>query len=70
MNLKYYKDEDILVIKTSDKPYDHAEMVNNVVVHFTEKGEPVRIEILNATQFFEAQSKILPQEVKTKIFNS
>lgn len=68
MNLKYYEDDDILVIKTSTEPYDYAEMAENIVVHYTKSGKPVRIEILEASKFFDAERKVLPKEVKEEFF--
>ncbi len=69
MNLKYYPEDDILVIKTASEPYDHAEMVDNVVVHFTKNERPARIEILNASRFFSQQGEILPAAVKARYFS-
>ncbi len=68
MKLKYYKEDDILVIKTSTEPFDYAEMANNIVVHYTKTGKPVRIEILEASKFFDKESKALPKEVKEEFF--
>lgn len=68
MKIKYYKEDDILVFKLSDKPYDHAEMQGNFIVHFTKNEQPVRIEILNAHSFLEEQAKALPRDVKNKYF--
>lgn len=68
MKLKYYKEDDILVIKTSAEPFNYAEMANNIVVHYTKTGKPVRIEILEATKFFDKESKALPKEVREEFF--
>lgn len=68
MKLKYYEEDDILVIKTSAEPFDYAEMANNIVVHYTKTGKPVRIEILEATKFFDKEGKALPKEVKEEFF--
>lgn len=68
MKIKYYKEDDILVIKFSDKPYDYAEMENDFVVHFSKDRKPVRLETLNASRFLKEQSKALPKEIKKTVF--
>lgn len=68
MKVKYYHEDDILVIELSKKLYDHAEMEGNFVVHFTKDEQPVRIEILDASRFLKEESKALPQEIKKAIF--
>ena len=68
MKLKYYDKDDILVIKTSDEEYDYAEMADNVVVHYTKSGKPTRIEILEASKFFDKESKTLPKRIKEEFF--
>lgn len=68
MRIKYYREDDILVIKLSNEPFDYTEMENNFVVHFTKKDKPVRIEILDASKFFKKASEALPREIKEKYF--
>ena len=68
MKVKYYKEDNILVITLGNKPYDHAEMEGDFVVHFTKDGEPVRIEILDAAKFLSLEAKALPREVKKSVF--
>ena len=68
MKVKYYKKDDILVLKLSDKPIDYAEESNWVIVHFDKNEEPVRIEILDASRFLKEEGKVLPQEIKNKYF--
>lgn len=70
MNLKYYDKDGILVIKTANEPYDHAEMASNIVVHYTKSGKPVRIEILEASKFFAKEDKVIPKEIKQKFFSN
>ena len=66
--IKYYKDGDVLVITLSDKLFDYAEMEGDFVVHYTEEGKPVRVEILNASQFLKEQSKALPKDIRKSVF--
>lgn len=68
MKVKYYCEDDILVIKLSDKPYDHAVMEGNFVVHFTKDEHPVRIEILDVSKYLKAESKALPSDIKKSFF--
>ncbi len=49
--IRYSKDVDVLLIELSDKPIDYAEEENQVIVHFSKKGEPVLIEIMDAKEF-------------------
>jgi len=49
--IKYSKDVDALLIELSNKPIDHAEEEGQVIVHFSKKGEPVLLEILDAREF-------------------
>lgn len=66
MKLEYYKEDDILVITLSDKFYDHAEMKNNFVVHYTKKKEPVRIEVLDASKVLK-NKLVSPKKSTEKI---
>lgn len=68
MKIKYYKEDNILVITLSSKPFDYAEMEGDFVVHYTKDGKPVRIEILDASKFLQEQSKALPKEIKKIVF--
>ena len=70
MKIKYYHEDDILVLKLNNKPYDHAEMEGNFVVHFTKDKRPVRIEVLEASRFFKEEAKALPEKVKEKYFTA
>jgi len=37
-------------------------------VSVSEKGEPVLVEIFNATDFFAKESEVLPREIKESFF--
>ncbi|MBI3955125.1 DUF2283 domain-containing protein, partial [Candidatus Gottesmanbacteria bacterium] len=65
---KYYKEDDILVIKLSKNPIDYAEESDWIIMHYDEKKNPVRIEILDASRFLKEESKALPQVVKRAFF--
>ncbi|VVB86518.1 Uncharacterised protein [uncultured archaeon] len=42
----------------SDEPIDYAEEIGNIIVHFTKKGRPVILEILDASEFLAETTKI------------
>jgi len=57
MSAKYYKDDDLLVVKLSSKPFEVAEKVGSFIVHYDKTREPVMVEILNAPKFLKETSK-------------
>ncbi|MEK7534288.1 MAG: DUF2283 domain-containing protein [Patescibacteria group bacterium] len=70
MSVKYYQDDDLLVIKLSNKPFKAAEKIGSFIVHYDEKREPVSVEILNASKLLRETSKALPKPVRQTIFAS
>ncbi|MCD6100436.1 MAG: DUF2283 domain-containing protein [Candidatus Marinimicrobia bacterium] len=60
--IKYSKDVDAFLIEISDKPIDYAEEEGQIIVHFTKKGEPVLLEILNAKEFLLSSLSSLLEE--------
>ena len=64
MSVKYYSEDDILVIKLSKTPYDFAEKEGNFVVHFSKNNKPVRIEILKASKFIKETNSSLPVSLR------
>lgn len=70
MKVHYDKDEDILMIVLAKKKIDDTWETESGLVSVTEKGEPVLLEIFNASKFFAAESKVLPKEIKEKFFAS
>lgn len=70
MKVHYDKDEDILMIVLAKKKIDDTWETENSLISVTEKGEPVLLEIFNASKFFAAESKVLPKEIKEKFFAS
>ncbi|MDI6759586.1 MAG: DUF2283 domain-containing protein [Candidatus Brocadiaceae bacterium] len=49
--IRYSKDADAILVELSDKPIDYAEESGQVIIHFSKKGEPVLLEILDAKEF-------------------
>jgi uncharacterized protein YuzE len=58
MRIRYSRDEDMLIIEFSDEKIDYAEEMGPIIVHFTEDGKPVMLEILDASEFIAEISKI------------
>lgn len=70
MKLKYYKKDDILVLRFSDKAVDDSFEVENAILEVDKDNLPVSLEILHASHFFNTASKELPREVKQKFFSA
>lgn len=70
MKVHYDKKEDIFMIQISNKKVDDAFETDEMIVHVTEKNEPVLLEIFNASRFFAEESKRLPEEVKQRFFSA
>jgi uncharacterized protein YuzE len=68
MELKYYKEDDLLVIKFSNEPVDDSFEVENAILEVSKKMEPISLEILHASRFFDAEKKAIPNEIKEKYF--
>lgn len=70
MKIKFYKEDDILVLNFSDKAVENSYEAENAILEVDKNNIPVSLEILHASQFFTNTSKELPQEIKTKYFTS
>ncbi|MEK7558863.1 MAG: DUF2283 domain-containing protein [Patescibacteria group bacterium] len=70
MKVHYDKDEDILMMVLSKKKVDDTYETEFGTVSVSAKGEPVLVEIFNATDFFEKESEALPREIKEKFFQA
>jgi uncharacterized protein YuzE len=67
MKVKYDRDEDILILELRERePIDHAEQVESLIMHFSEKDEPVLLEILHASDFLTQvlKSSLQPEAVE------
>ena len=49
--IRYREDVDALLVELSTEPVDHAEESGPFIVHFSESGQPVLLEILDAKEF-------------------
>lgn len=70
MKAKYYKDADLLSLKISKTPYKYAKQEGDVIVHYSDKKEPVLIEIVNGAKFLKETTKMLPKKVREEIASS
>lgn len=50
--IRYDHEDDVLMIWFADgKVVDHAEQTGQSILHLTEQGEPILLEVLNASSF-------------------
>ena len=50
MKIAYSRDADVLTIQLSEgQPFDSTDVAEGVIVHLSEKGRPLEIEILDAS---------------------
>ncbi len=70
MKIKYFKEDDILVMRFSEKPVDDSFEVDNAILEVDKNNEPVALEILHASKFLDITSKQLPKEIKQKFFST
>ena len=64
MEVRYDREEDILIARVSDESIDYAEEIGSMIVHFTKEGKPVLFEIMDATEFLAnvARNQLLELE--------
>lgn len=58
MRVKYDRETDILMVEASSEPIAYAEELGNFIVHFSEDGKPVLLEILDASDFLTQAGKV------------
>ncbi len=69
-NVEYSGDADAIVITLSDNPPKYGESFgDNIIIHFDEKGRPVEIEILNASEFVLSSMEAITMKAKGKAIN-
>lgn len=57
--MSYEPEADVLRVELGRAPIDYASEMGNVVVHFSKKGIPVYVEILEAAGFLKRASTLL-----------
>lgn len=65
--IKYSKDVDALLIELSDKKIDYAEEEGQMIIHFSQDGKPVLLEILDAKDFLLNSLSSLVKEKEVAI---
>ena len=59
MRVSYDREEDILMIETSGEgTIDHAEHTGPFIAHFSEDGQLLLLEILDASEFLSSLIKV------------
>ncbi|MFQ5880441.1 MAG: DUF2283 domain-containing protein [Dehalococcoidia bacterium] len=58
MRVKYDREVDILTVEASTEPIAYAEELGSFIVHFSEGGKPVLLEILDASDFLTQAAKV------------
>lgn len=66
----YEKEDDILNIWLSSAKIDYAEQTGDTIMHFTKDGQPIYMEILDASRFLQREGQDLPSEIKQKFFST
>lgn len=60
--ISYEQDADVLVVEVSKKPIEYAEMIGNIIVHFTKDNNPVLLEILEASKFLSQAENLIGKQ--------
>ena len=68
MKIKYYKEDDILVLRFSNKPVDDSFESGSSILEVDKKGEPVALEVLKASEFLAKAAREFPEEIKRQVF--
>ena len=67
MKIKYDREVDILTIKVSETPADHAEESDGVITHFSTAGKPVMLEIQSGREFLLSSITSLVNEEEVRL---
>ena len=67
---RYDKEDDVLMVFLGKGKIDDAQQTGNIIVHLSEKGEALLLEILNASKFLRETSQAFPPEVRRQVFAS
>ncbi len=60
--ISYEKEADVLRIELAKTPIDYATELGPLIVHFSKKGLPVYVEILQASKFLRETEKAFMRE--------
>jgi uncharacterized protein YuzE len=57
MKISYDREEDIMFLEISADRIDFAEEMGPIIVHFSEGGKPVLLEVMDASEFIAAAAR-------------
>ena len=64
----YSKEVDILIVRVADEPVDYAEDTGQFIVHYSESGKPVLLEIQGAKDFvMESYNTLFAEDQATSV---
>lgn len=70
MKARYFPEDDLLVLRISDQPYQEAEKIGQFILHYSKEGEPVMLEILHAAKFLKETTEALPYPTVAKLLRT
>lgn len=68
--VKYSEDVDILTIQLSDKKVDDSYDTEYGIVSVAEDGEPILLEIFNASKFLKDLKRAIPKNIQKQLWSS
>lgn len=68
MKVHYDKEEDILLISLSDKKIDDSYETENSIVSISENGDPVSLEIFEASKFLKNLGRAIPRDIQKQVW--
>ncbi len=60
--ISYEKEADILRVELARSPIDYAQEMGPFIIHFSKRGIPVYVEVLNASQFLKESERAFIRE--------
>lgn len=70
MKVSYDKESGILMLQLANKKIDDAYETENMVVHTSEDGEVVLLDIFNASRLIKDINKSLPKKLRDEVLTS
>lgn len=67
--IKYSEDVDILTIQLSDKKVDDSYDTEYGIISVAEDGEPILLEIFNASRFLKDLNKAIPKNIQKQLWS-
>jgi uncharacterized protein YuzE len=54
LKIRYSPDADVMVFELKEgTPVDSEDVADRIIVHFNEKGEPIKIEVIDASKIMQ-----------------